>query len=80
LSRSFNIYLGDKESGALPPNLLYLINTTSAVSNTVLFKQIIPLYSYIDSYRNLFVIMSSLDSDFEVEENSCFGYQIKAFK
>ena len=37
----------------------------------------IPLYSYIDSYRNLFVIMSSLDSDFEVEENSCFGYQYK---
>ena len=27
------------------------------------------------SIRNLFVIMSSSDSDFEVEENSCFGYQ-----
>jgi hypothetical protein len=35
----------------------------------------IPLYSYIDSIRNLFVIMSSSDSDFEVGENSCFGYQ-----
>ena len=34
-----------------------------------------PLYSYIDSIRNLFVIMSSSDSDFEVGENSCFGYQ-----
>jgi hypothetical protein len=35
----------------------------------------IPLYRYIDSIRNLFVIMSSSDSDFEVGENSCFGYQ-----
>jgi hypothetical protein len=33
------------------------------------------LYSYIDSIRNLFVIMSSSDIDFEVGENSCFGYQ-----
>jgi hypothetical protein len=35
----------------------------------------IPLYSYIDSNGNLFVIMSSSDSDFQVGENSCFGYQ-----
>ena len=35
----------------------------------------IPLYSYTDSIRNLFVIMSSSDIDFEVGENSCFGYQ-----
>ena len=34
------IYLRDKESGALPPDLLYRINATYAVSNTVLFKQI----------------------------------------
>jgi hypothetical protein len=35
----------------------------------------IPLYSYIDSNRNLFAIMSSSNSDFQVGENSCFGYQ-----
>jgi hypothetical protein len=29
----------------------------------------------VHSIRNLFVIMSSSDSDFEVGENSCFGDQ-----